>query len=80
MSHLDVLDLIILILDRLLCIIAIFKCGYKAYKACKSYMEERKKRMKIEMMRDWDGPDDDKDMEKGWRANSSCTSTPYYQL
>ncbi|KAF5531059.1 serine threonine kinase [Fusarium phyllophilum] len=40
-------------------------------------MDDRKKRLKNKMMRDWDGPDD-KDMEVGWGANSSWTSPAYY--
>ncbi|KAF5601959.1 uncharacterized protein FSUBG_7941 [Fusarium subglutinans] len=80
MSHLEVLDLIILILEGLLCIASICESGYKIYKVYKSYIEDRKKRMRNKMMRDWDGPDDkDKDMEMGWGANSWRTSPPYYR-
>ncbi|KAG5803197.1 hypothetical protein H9Q74_009601 [Fusarium xylarioides] len=77
MSHLEVLDLIILILEGLLCIATICESGYKIYKEYKSYMEDRKKRMTNKMMRDWDGPDDE-DMDMGWGANSSWTSSAYY--
>ncbi|KAG5754943.1 hypothetical protein H9Q69_005892 [Fusarium xylarioides] len=78
MSHLEVLDFIILILEGLLGIATICESGYKIYKEYNSYMEDRKKRMKNKMMRDWDGPDD-RDMEMGWEANSSWASPPYYQ-
>ncbi|KAF5689321.1 hypothetical protein FCIRC_1425 [Fusarium circinatum] len=77
MSHLEVLDLIILVLEGLLCIASICESGYEIYKVYKSYMEDRKRRVKNKMMRDWDGPDDE-DMEMGWGTNSSPTSPPYY--
>jgi Fe-S oxidoreductase len=47
MSHLEVLDFIILILEGLLGIVTICESGYKMYKEYKSYMEDRKKRMKV---------------------------------
>ncbi|KAF5554118.1 hypothetical protein FMEXI_2102 [Fusarium mexicanum] len=78
MSHLEVLDLIILVLEGLLCIVSICESGYEIYKVYKPYMEDRKKRMRNKMMRDWGGPDD-KDMEMGWGANSWRTSLPYYR-
>ncbi|KAF5553610.1 hypothetical protein FNAPI_6687 [Fusarium napiforme] len=78
-THLpSLLDFIILILEGLLGIVTICESGYKIYKEYKSYMEDRKKRMKNKMMRDWDGREDN-DMEMGWEANSSWTSPPYYQ-
>ncbi|KAF5254836.1 hypothetical protein FANTH_456 [Fusarium anthophilum] len=78
MCHLEVLDLIILILEGLLCLATICASGYGIYKVYKSYMEDGKERIKNKMMRDGDGPDD-KDMEMGWGANSSRTSPPYYR-
>ncbi|KAF5967649.1 hypothetical protein FCOIX_11776 [Fusarium coicis] len=78
MSHLEVLDFIILILEGLLGIAKICESGYKIYKEYKSYMEDRKKRMENKMMRDWDGPDDE-DMEMGWGAKSPWASPPYYR-
>ncbi|KAF5703252.1 hypothetical protein FGLOB1_9188 [Fusarium globosum] len=79
MTHMEILDLVILILEGLLCIATICESGYNIYKEYTSFMEDRKKRIKNKMMRDWDGPDD-KDMEMGWGANSSWTSPPYYDV
>ncbi|SCO09169.1 unnamed protein product [Fusarium fujikuroi] len=69
MRALDVLDLII-VLEALLCIAMICNHLHTAYK----YME-RKRRIKNNKMRNWDGLDD-KNLEMGWGADSSGTSSP----